>query len=146
MMTTRLFLLAIVLTIPLAAGCNPAAKLHGKWDMETEETQPPAMGGAYIPTAVAGFMKPKMNLEFQQSGKCVAEVRAAGESLSGRGKWRYVKTDGDVMVLMVQMDGSEEHEMRIRFIDRNKIETVPLPVGDDEGWGEQKLVFTRRPF
>jgi hypothetical protein len=145
-MTKRLLILAIALAIPLAAGCNPATKLHGKWDMETEETQPPAMGGAYIPSVVAGFMKPKMHLEFLQNGTCKAEARMAGESESGRGKWRYVKTEGDVMVLMVQMDGGEEHELRVRFLERNKIETVPLPVGDDEDWTEQTLVFTRRPF
>jgi hypothetical protein len=145
-MNARLLALALALAIPLFAGCNPASKLHGKWDLETEDPEPPAMGGAYIPSAVTGFMKYKKHLEFLPNGTCKVEARAAGDSEAARGKWRYVKTDGDALVLMVQMEGDEEREVRVRFVDRKTIETVPLPASEDESWTEQTATFTRRPF
>jgi hypothetical protein len=151
-MTLCRLALALVLAIPLLVGCNPAAKVIGTWDLHIEEPQEPAGGGGLagtrLPPALVSFMKPKMNIEFKQDGKCIVEAYMAGQKAMARGKWRHVKTEGDVMVLMVKMDEAEEKEekeVRVRFIDRNKIETVLLPVGDDP-WTEQTATFKRRDF
>jgi len=156
-MTPRRLALALVLAVPLLAGCNPASKVVGTWDMKAEEPQDPSgggLGGTYIPPALLNAMKPKMNIEFKQNGSCVVEAYAGGEKAMGRGKWKYVKTEKDVVVLTVKMDGLaekegkaeyKEKELRVRFIDHNKIETVPLPVSE-ESWFEQTLTFARRDF
>jgi hypothetical protein len=158
-MTPRRLALAIVVSLSLFAGCNPASKVIGTWDMQTETPAQPAESGApgatYIPPALLNAMKPKMNIEFKQNGNCVVEAYAGGEKAEGRGKWKYVKTEKDVVVLKVKMQGLsdeeakteyEEKEIRVRFIDYNNIETVPLPVANEE-WDEHtKLTFKRRDF
>ena len=57
-MTPRLLALALVLAVPVLAGCNPAAKLHGTWDLETEAPPDGAASGVgtYIPSAIQSFM------------------------------------------------------------------------------------------
>ncbi len=155
-MTSRLLALALVLALPLLAGCNPASKVIGTWDMKTETPEQPASSGVgtYIPPAILNAMKHKMNIEFKQSGNCVVESYAGVEKAEGRGKWKYVKTEKDVVVLKVKMNGLsdkeakteyEEKEIRVRFVNYNTIETVPLPVSE-EPWDEQNLTFTRRDF
>ena len=156
-MTSRSLAIAMVLALPMLAGCNPASKVIGTWDMKTETPAQPAESGlgTYVPPAILNAIKPKMNIEFKQNGKCVVEAYAGGEKAEGRGKWKYVKTEKDVVVIKVKMEGHsdeeakteyEEKELRIRFIDYNNIETVPLPVSK-ESWDEHtKLTFARRDF
>jgi hypothetical protein len=156
-MTPRLLALALVLALPILAGCNPAAKVIGTWDMKLEEPEDPsggAFGGARLPPAMINAMKPKMNMEFKANGNCFVEAYAGGNKATGRGKWKYVKTEKDVMLLKVKMDGFsddeskneyQEQELRIRFIDHYKIESVPLPIAE-ETWSDQTLTFVRRDF
>ena len=155
-MTPRCLAVVLVLAVSMLAGCSPSAKLIGTWDMQTEPVDPAggSLGGARIPPALLNAMKPKMNIEFKENGNCVVEAYAGGEKAMGKGKWKYVKTEKDAMVLKVKMDGVsdkeakteyEEKELRVRFIDHNKIETVPLPVSE-EPWPEQTLTFARRDF
>jgi hypothetical protein len=122
----------------------------GRWNLVTEEPDQPAgtsgIGGTYIPPAVVAFMKPKIFLEFEHDGACEVEVKMGGESKKARGKWRYVKKEGDALVLMIKMEKGEEREARVRFIDRNTMETVPPPVGEEEAWSEQAVKFERSPF
>ncbi len=156
-MTPRCLALALVLALPLLAGCNPASKVIGTWDMKLEEPEDPSGGGAFgtrIPPALLNAMKPKMNIEFKENGKCVVEAYAGGNKAEGRGNWKFVKNEKDTMLLKVKMEGHsdedgkteyEEQELQIRFIDNNKIETIPLPV-NKEPWSEQTLTFARRDF
>jgi len=155
-MTPRRLALALVLALPFLAGCNPASKVIGTWDMKTETPAQPAGSGVgtYVPPAILNAIKHKMNIEFKQNKSCVVEAYAGGEKAMGRGKWRFVKTEKDVMVLKVKMEGLadkeskeeyEEKEIRVRFIDHNKIETVPLPISE-QSWSEQTLTFARRDF
>lgn len=144
-MTARLAL-AIVLALPLLTGCSPASKLYGTWDVEVEDPEQVASGlGTRIPSAIVSLMQLKRNIEFQDDGDCIVELKAAGQTEKAKGKWRLVKAEKDVLVLKVQMEGAEEKEVRVRFLDRNKIETVPLPVGE-ETWTDQTVTFTRRPY
>ena len=155
-MTPRCLAVVLVLAVPLLAGCSPSAKLIGTWDMQTEPVDPAggSLGGARIPPALLNAMKPKMNIEFKENKACIVEAYAGGEKAMGRGKWRHVKTEKDVMVLMVKMEGIadeetkkeyEEKELRVRFIDHYNIETVPLPVSE-ESWSDVALTFKRRDF
>jgi len=155
-MTPRCLAVVLVLAVPLLVGCSPSAKLVGTWDMQTEPVDPSGggLGGTYVPPALLNAIKPKMNIEFKENRSCVVEAYAGGEKAMGRGKWRHVKTEKDVMVLMVKMDGLsdkeskkeyEEKEVRVRFIDHYNIETVPLPVSE-ESWSDVALTFKRRDF
>jgi hypothetical protein len=158
-MTSRCLACAIVLAVSLFAGCNPASKVIGTWDMKLEEPEDSsggggAFGGARIPPALLNAMKPKMNMEFKENGNCVVEAYAGGNKATGKGKWKYVKTEKDVMVIKVKMDGVsdkeakteyEEKDLRVRFINHNKIETNPLPVAE-QPWTEETLTFARRDF
>jgi hypothetical protein len=148
-MTPRLLALALVLAVPVLAGCNPAQKVIGKWDLEIEEPKEPAggggLGGTYIPPAIVSFMQLKRIIEFQEDGDCVVEVHAGGQTAKAKGKWRHVKTKGNEMVLKVKLGEADEKEVSVRFIDNNKIETVPLPAGE-ESWPDETVTFTRRPF
>jgi hypothetical protein len=148
-MTPRLLALAIVLAVPVLAGCNPAAKLHGTWDLETEAPPDGAASGVgtYIPSAIQSFMQLKRNIEFQEDGDCFVELKAGGQTEKSKGKWKWAKSEpGDVLVLKVALDGSEEKEVRVKFLDRNKIETLVLPAGEDESWTEETATFSRRGY
>ena len=149
-MTSRHLALALVLAVPVLAGCNPAAKLHGTWDLEIEQPDPAAGGGlgsTYIPPAILTFMQLKRNIEFQEDGDCLVERKAGGQTEKSKGKWKWAKSEpGDVLVLKVTMEGAEEQEVRVKFLDRNKIETVVLPAGKDESWTDETATFTRRGY
>ena len=149
-MTPRLLALALILAVLLVAGCSPSAKHVGTWDLEADAPPEPAAGGGlgstYIPPAIVSLMQLKRNIEFQPDGDCIVELKAAGQTEKSKGKWRYVKTEKDVLILKVKLEGADEKdekEVRVRFIDNNKIETVVLPVGK-ESWTEETATFTRR--
>jgi hypothetical protein len=150
-MTPRLLALALVLALPMLAGCNPAAKLHGTWDLETETPNPAeggsvgGIGGTYIPSAIQSFLQLKRNIEFKYDGNVIVELRAAGEMEKAKGKWKWLKSEKDVLVLKVTMEGSQEQEVRVKFVDRNKVEMPPFPVGE-ESWTDTPVTFTRRGF
>ena len=150
-MTPRLLALALVLAVPLLAGCNPAAKLHGTWDLEAEAPPDPAggsgLGSTYIPSAIQSFMQLKRNIEFQEDGDCIVERKAGGQTEKSKGKWKWAKSEpGDVLILKVQLEGAEEKEVRVKFLDRNKIETLVLPAGKEESWTDETATFTRRGY
>jgi hypothetical protein len=139
--------LILVLAAFAFVGCSPTSKLIGTWDMELEEPEGgTSIMGARIPEALAAAIKPKLNVEFQQGGKCKVEAYAGGQSLKAKGTWKFVKAEKDVLVLKVTMEKGGEQEMRVRFIDNKKIELVPPPLGEDDLWSGQTLTFARRPF
>jgi hypothetical protein len=149
-MNRRIFSLLLVLAASCFVGCSPASKLIGTWDMELPEAEGgTSIMGARIPSALADAMKPKLNIEFQQGGKCRVEAYMGGQSAKAKGTWKFVKAEKDVLVLKVTMEKGGEQEMRVRFIDNNKIEAAPPPLGDEEdadAFSGQTLTFARRPF
>jgi hypothetical protein len=145
-MTRCLLALAVIVAVPLLAGCSPSAKLYGTWDEDIEDPEEVSTGlGTRIPTAIVSLMQLKRNIEFQDDGDCIVELKASGQTEKAKGKWKVVKAEKDALVLKIQLDGGEEKEVRVKFIDKNTIETVPLPVGE-ESWTEQTVRFERRPY
>lgn len=143
-MTPRHLALALVLVVPLVAGCNPAAKLHGTWDLEVEKPDPAANAlGTRVPSAILSFMQLKRNIEFQDDGDCIVELKASGQTEKAKGKWKWAKSEGDVLVLKVKLGEAAEQEVRITFLEPDRIETVPFPVGE-ESWTDETATFTRR--
>lgn len=143
-------LLLAAMIAPLLAGCNPAGKLVGKWELEADKLQAsmPAVGGdnpmvAAMASSMMEMMKFEMDLEFKGDGNCLFTVGMLGQSQSKAGKWRYVRSEGDVLVLMVKTDEqAEEHEVKVKFIDNDHLETIP-PVEAASAGGPKALPFRR---
>jgi hypothetical protein len=133
----------------ILAGCNPAGKLVGKWEADFSGVQADvADTGNPLAAMAAGMMSSvKLQSEFKSDGTCSVTGSFFGQANTTSGKWRYVKSDGDTLVLMVTMDGvaggksAPEKELRIKFIDHDTFEMAP-PSGT-AGQPERTLPFKR---
>jgi hypothetical protein len=144
-MTSRLMLAAALVGLA-ATGCNnPAARLVGKWDVDFGQVQSQIEGsGNPLAAMAAGMMSMfKMQAEFKADGVLNMSISALGQSKSVAGRWRYLKNEGEVLVLMVQMEKeAREQELRVHFTDRDHFEMVP-PVSADGG-EKRALPFVRQ--
>lgn len=137
---------ALVLAIAAAAsvGCSPAARLHGKWEIDTPKLQASLNGDKNNPLAgmASGIMSMfKVSLEFKADGTCSAAASMLGQTKSNAGTWRFVKSDGDSIVIAAKMDDrTAEQEVRVRFIDDDHVEMAP-PVSGTEA--NRSLPFVR---
>jgi hypothetical protein len=132
-----------MLAASLLTGCNPAAKVVGKWDADISGAAAEAQkSGNPMAAMAAGMLSMfKLQAEFKADGTCAMNGSVFGQSIATAGKWRYVKSEGEVLVLAIKMDKeAAEKEVRVRFIDGDTLEMVP-PTG--AGQGEQQLTFKR---
>src|SRR5262245_45801423 len=147
-MISRRLAAVLVLVIPVLFGCAPGGKVVGTWDLQVE-TPDPSGGtgfGTYVPPAILNAIKPKMNIEFKQGGDCVVEAYAGGEKAVAKGKWKYVKSEKETAIVKVTLDGLEEKEVHLHFIDHNTVEMPAFPVGKDDSWSDVTATFKRRDF
>jgi hypothetical protein len=143
-MPSRILLASLVLAACGLAGCNPAAKLVGKWDADFSSALADVeKSGNPMAALAAGMMSSfKMQTEFKADGTCSMNGSVFGQSVSAAGKWRYVKTDGDALVLMIKMDKeASERELRVKFVDNDTLEMVPP--AEAAGPSQQQLKFKR---
>jgi hypothetical protein len=145
--STYRVILIVVAGIALAcAGCSPAARLHGQWQVDTNKLKSDLAAAKDNPLAglAAGFMAMvEMNLEFKADGTCSGTATMLGQSKTAAGTWRYVENDGEVIVIAVKMDDQpEEREVRVKFSDDDHLEMVP-PVDAAKAAGGTTLPFTR---
>jgi len=141
-MLSRPLLAGLVLTAALLTGCSPTAKLVGKWEADMSHVQAEIeKSGNPLAGALAGMMSMmKIEAEFKADGTCSIGGSVLGKSGSNSATWRYVKSEGNVLVLMLKGDkNAEEKELRLSFIDNDHFEMVP-PAGTG---GDQKLPFKR---
>jgi hypothetical protein len=143
-MLSRPLLAALVLTACSLAGCNPAAKVIGKWEADFSQAMPAAEDSGNPLAAMAASMlsAAKVQFEFKADGTCHATGSLFGQSGTTSSKWRYAKTEGKTLVLMVKEPGSdEEKEFRMHFTDNDHFEIVP-PEGTPVPGG-QTVLFKR---
>jgi hypothetical protein len=143
-MLSRPLLAALGLAALGLAGCNPAAKAVGKWEVDFSQAAAPAENSAGPLAAAMASMASvlKIQWEFQADGTCHFTGGFVGQSITSSGQWRYAKTDGSALVLMVKRDGdNKEQELRLDFQDHDHFEIVP-PEGAG-GRPGQKLPFKR---
>jgi hypothetical protein len=143
-MLSRFVLAFLVLAAIGLSGCNPAAKLVGKWDADFSSALADVeRSGNPMAALAAGMMSSfKLQAEFKSDGTCTMTGSVFGQSISSRGKWRYVKSDGEALVLMVTMDKQPgEKEVRVKFRDNDTFEMVPPT--DAGGPSPQQLTFKR---
>jgi hypothetical protein len=137
------------LALPLCAGCNPASRLIGTWQLDADKFQTEMSSAGNNPLAgamaqgVLSMMKFDLQLEFKADGGCAFTGSFLGQSRSTPGTWRYVRTDGDALVLMIKTDEQPaEREVRVKFVDHDRLETIP-PVEAAAAIGPKTLSFKR---
>jgi hypothetical protein len=123
-MLARLSIVLVAASAALFAGCNPAAKAIGKWEVDKTKAlaQLPAGGDnplAAMMSNMASLMKAE--LEFKADGTWTSEVGIMAASKTESGTWRYVKTESDTLVLAVKRGGGES-EFKLKFVDDDHIE------------------------
>jgi len=142
----RLILPLLLATSLASAGCNPAARLLGQWEVDTTKLKANLGAAKDNPLAglAAGFLAMMdVNMEFKADGTCSVAVSALGQSKTVAGKWRFVKAEGDEIVIAVKMDDKpEEREMRVKFVDDDHLEMLP-PVDAASAAGGQTMPFIR---
>jgi hypothetical protein len=142
-MFARLPLALLTLAVALLSGCNsPTAKLIGKWeaDMSGVQSQIESSGNP-LAGALAGMLSMvKVEAEFRGDGTCSIGGSVLGQSNSAAARWRYVKSEGNVLVLQITPEkNGQEQELRITFVDNDHFEMVPPSASG----GGQKLPFKR---
>ena len=143
-MLSRPLLAALVLAAAGLAGCNPAAKAIGKWEADFSKAVAPAEDSGHpLAAAMASVVSVlEIQWEFKSDGTCAFTGSFFGTSNTSRGNWRYAKSEGKTLILMVRREGSEkEHELRLDFQDNDHFEILP-----PEGMGgpsNQRLPFQR---
>jgi hypothetical protein len=129
-----------------SAGCNPAAKLIGQWEVDTTQLQAKLGETKGNPLGGMGASMLAMfdfSIEFKSDGTCSAKVSILGQSNTVAGKWRFVKQDGDALVIAIKMDDKpDEREVRVRFSDNDHLEMEP-PVSTGPAGEGKTLTFVR---
>jgi len=128
MSSRNLGLIALILLAAVSAtGCSPATKLVGKWQLDTSAVSSDLSGGNQTAAAMMNMMQAfSMDVEFKGDGNVVVTGSVFGQPTSVDGTWRYLKSEGDTMVLMMKAkNDSAEREVRVRLIDQDRMEMVP---------------------
>jgi hypothetical protein len=109
------------------AGCDPAAGLHGKWQLDLGPSATNPQAGT--PASVQSLSRFAPTVEFKADGTCsVSAGGILGSTRSLAGAWRFVKQEGNELVIAVKAEGeSDEREVRVKLTDDNHLE-MPLPV------------------
>ena len=140
-MAARIWLPLMLLALALT-GCNPAAKVIGKWEVDMDQAKAQVDQSNPLAALAAGMMSMmKVEMDFKADGGLAVNASVLGQSQSSTGTWKYVKTDGESMVLSVKMDNDpKEQELRVKFKDDDHMEMAP-PVNNNQG--QQALPFKR---
>jgi hypothetical protein len=114
------------------AGCNPAAKAIGQWEVEVDKfkAQLPATGDNAAASVLAGmslFLKIQADVEIKADNTWRNEIGVAGNTQSTSGTWKYAKTEGDTLVLSFKASGGDaERELKLKFLDDDHVEASGL--------------------
>jgi len=132
MIAIRLSVALLALVAATLAGCNPAAKAIGKWELEPDKLELPDVGSdkdaaAALLASMSTLMKVTANLDINADNTWRIEFGAAGPpTYSRQGTWKYLKTDGQTLVLLVQPLSHVEHELKLKFVDADHVEASGL--------------------
>jgi hypothetical protein len=143
------------LCVVAATGCgSPSDRLIGKWRIDTQAMADAvgSMGEAAGPLAgmgeafVKGMMQSiEMECEFQESGAFNTKVNAMGFAQSQTGTWKFVRSEGDKLVVSISAGQGAARETEITFVDDNTIQMgMPAaPEGQPMGAMAQTATFKR---
>jgi hypothetical protein len=126
MRPTKILLPAALFAVCLVVGCgNPSSRLIGKWEAELA---PPTTESSSIEDRIKSGLVSllKMNVEFTADGRMNFQVAAMGQSTNTGGTWKYLKSEGNVLVLEIKPDNATASSVaRVTMLDDNHIELVP---------------------
>jgi hypothetical protein len=128
LMVPRFCLLLALLVPLLLTGCNPAGKLIGAWEIDTEKAKANVQSAGSALAAMEAEMLSMLKVEaqFKDDGTLSMIGSFLGQTHNIAGTWRFLKLDGDALVLMVKMNNeTNERELRVRFPDDDHLEMAP---------------------
>lgn len=122
----------------LSAGCSPATQVVGTWDLDPNQAIPAEffesnpLLGAFL--AVGNpQLKPQFQATFASEGGFTLLFNAGPVKFERKGTWRFVKLEGETLLLMVKEAGkTDENELRFRPVDKDHAEMtmeIDLPGG-----------------
>jgi hypothetical protein len=146
-MNRTLPLLLVALAGLCATGCSPGVKLVGVWQVDSDKLRAKVeseAGGNPLATLAAGMLSVvEAEVEFKADGTYVGTAKALGQSSSSKGAWRYVKSEGEDMVIAVKGEkDSAEREVKVHFVDWDHIE-MAAPIGTQQVTGSGTFPFKR---
>lgn len=132
-------LLPICFILAFCAGCgSPASRLIGSWQAEVVvPAAEPDSFEARLKNAIASALQ--LSAEFTSDGKLIVRASALGQNREIAGTWKYLKSEGNVMVLEVKPEGQPATTARVTVVDNDHIQFVP----PDAAAGGQSLHFKR---
>ncbi len=134
MIPRSLFAAAALLAACFLTGCSdPSAKLLGKWQLS-------ASGGSNPLVAMAAAAT-KGDSEFKKDGNFALTFKTPLGERAFSGTWRFVKVDGQAMIVSMKGSDGVEKEARLEFTDNDHFTTIPFVSA--EGFSDIKLNFAR---
>jgi len=118
----------VIVAAALLAGCNPAAKAIGTWEVDVDRARAaiPAAGESPLTSLLANaalFVPMKGELAIKADGTWTSEVGLAANLQSQSGTWRFLKAEGSTLVLMAKRAAAEEEsEFKLQFVDDDHVD------------------------
>ena len=136
--------LLLVFAALLCTGCNPAQKIVGVWEMDTQKSTAALAGSGPMAAMLSAMTSQlKMEIDFKADGKWSLQFSMPGTSTQSNGTWRFVKQDGQTLTLAVKAENeTTEREMLVKMLDDNNIEL--MPPGIEAGPAAGKTMPMRR--
>ncbi|WP_425615462.1 hypothetical protein NA78x_005382 [Anatilimnocola sp. NA78] len=129
----RLLLLAAVGCLAfMATGCSPAQQVVGTWDLDSSKPIPTEFFDANpLVGAMLAMGKPDFQVTMQGDGAFHLKAKVGPVTQEKKGSWRFVKTEGKTLLLMVKEAGkTEETELRFTPLDAEHADlSMPLDLG-----------------
>jgi hypothetical protein len=83
-------------------------------------------GGGGGAQEAAGLLKMvNLEIEFAADGKWTVSASMLGQSKTETGTWRFVKADGQTLILAAKLGQNPEREVRVEFTDHEHLSMVP---------------------
>lgn len=119
-----------------ATGCSPATQVVGTWKIDSTKAIPgDFMKANPLIGAFLAVSQPTVEVKFAGDGNFNLRAEVGPVKQEGKGSWRYVKSDGKTLILMVKESGkTEESELRFTPVDNDHAE-IQMPTG-----------FSKEPF
>ncbi|WP_254510587.1 hypothetical protein [Anatilimnocola floriformis] len=119
-----------------ATGCSPATQVVGTWKLDTTKALPADfMNANPLVGAFLAVSQPTIEAKFAGDGNFNLRAEGGPFKYAGKGSWRYVKSEGKTLILMIKESGkTDESELRFTPVDNEHAE-IQIP-----------LDFSKKPF
>ena len=131
--TATLILASLAL---FATGCSPATRVVGTWKLDSSKKIPDDFIKANpLVGALLAVGQPTIEATFAGDGNFNLRGEIGPMKQDGKGSWRYVKSEGKTLILMIKESGkTDESELRFTPVDNDHAE-IQIPLG-----------FSKQPF